>query len=56
MAQFQADVWLGQNSGRQKVYVESNTWQGAREQIIQRYDVDWQDIWNLREVRRGWFW
>jgi hypothetical protein len=57
MAQYQADVWLGQNSGRQRVYVDSNTWQGAREQIVQRYDVNDNDIWNLQEVRkRGWFW
>jgi hypothetical protein len=57
MAQYQADVWLSQNSGRQRVYVDSNTWQGAREQIVQRYDVNDNDIWNLQEVRkRGWFW
>lgn len=48
MATYEADVWLGQSSGRQKVQVESNTLHGAKEQIILRYQSS--DIRNLHEV------
>ncbi len=51
MAQYQADVWLGSASGRQRVYVNSNTWNGAREQIKTIYHVQDGDIWNLCESR-----
>jgi hypothetical protein len=51
MAQYQADVWLGSSSGRQRVYVNSNTWNGAREQIKTIYHVNDGDIWNLCESR-----
>jgi hypothetical protein len=51
MAQYQADVWLGSASGRQRVYVNANTWSGAREQIKIIYDVDDNDIQNLYESR-----
>jgi hypothetical protein len=49
MARYQADVWLGSASGRQRVYVNSNTWNGAREQIKTIYHVNDGDIWNLYE-------
>lgn len=51
MPQFQADVWLGSASGRQRVYVNANTWNGAREQIKTIYDVGDGDIQNLYESR-----
>lgn len=51
MPQYQADVWLGSASGRQRVYVNSNTWLGAREQIKTIYHVQETDIWNLCESR-----
>jgi hypothetical protein len=51
MARYQADVWLGSSSGRQRVYVNSNTWNGAREQIKTIYHVNDNDIWNLNESR-----
>lgn len=51
MARYQADVWLGSASGRQRVYVNSNTWNGAREQIKTIYHVNDGDIWNLNESR-----
>lgn len=51
MARYQADVWLGSSSGRQRVYVNSNTWNGAREQIKTIYHVSDGDIWNLNESR-----
>ena len=51
MARYQADVWLGSSSGRQRVYVNSNTWNGAREQIKTIYHVNDGDIWNLNESR-----
>lgn len=51
MAKYQADVWLGSASGRQRVYVNSNTWNGAREQIKTIYHVQDGDIWNLCESR-----
>jgi hypothetical protein len=53
MAQYQADVWLGSASGRQRVYVNSNTWNGAREQIKTIYHVSDGDIWNLCESRQN---
>lgn len=51
MARYQADVWLGSSSGRQRVYVNSNTWNGAREQIKTIYHVQDNDIWNLQQSR-----
>lgn len=51
MARYQADVWLGSSSGRQRVYVNSNTWNGAREQIKTIYHVEDSDIWNLQQSR-----
>lgn len=51
MARYQADVWLGSSSGRQRVYVNSNTWNGAREQIKTIYHVNDGDIQNLNESR-----
>lgn len=49
MATWQGEAWLGSASGRQKVTVESNTFQGAKEQIERIYGAT--DVWNLREVR-----
>lgn len=49
MSKFEADVWLGSHTGRQKIYVNSNTWYGAREQIKSIYKVDDEDIWDLTE-------
>ncbi|NBP66757.1 MAG: hypothetical protein EBU66_19175 [Bacteroidetes bacterium] len=49
MSKYQADVWLGSSSGRQRVYVNSNTWNGAKEQIKTIYDVDDNDIQDLYE-------
>lgn len=51
MPEYQADVWLGSSSGRQRVYVNSNTWSGAREQIKTIYNVDDNDIQDLYESR-----
>ena len=51
MSQYTADVWLGSASGRQKVTVNSNTWNGAREQICAVYGVDEMDVANLHESR-----
>ena len=53
MARYQADVWLGSASGRQRVYVNSNTWNGAREQIKTIYHVRDTDIWNLTQSRES---
>jgi hypothetical protein len=50
---YQADVWLGSYSGKQKVYVNSNTTQGAREQIKTIYDVSDSDIYNLYPARNN---
>jgi hypothetical protein len=49
MATWEGEAWLGSASGRQKVRVQSNTFQGAKEQIEQIYGST--DVWNLREVR-----
>lgn len=51
MATWKGEAWLGSASGRQTVTVESNTFQGAKEQIEQIYGAT--DVWNLREVRSG---
>lgn len=53
MAKFQADVWLGQASGEQRVTVSSNTWNGARQQIMRIYGVNEGDVHNLRECRES---
>lgn len=50
---YQADVWLGSASGRQKIYVSSNTSQGAREQIKNLYNVSDSDIQNLYPARES---
>ena len=53
MATYEADVWLGSSSGRQKIRVNSNTLNGAKEQLVNLYHLDdpINDIRNLREVR-----
>lgn len=51
MSKYEADVWLGSHSGRQRLYVDSNTWYGAREQIKNIYGVGDNDIWDLAEVK-----
>lgn len=43
-----ADVFLGSDSGRQTITVSSSTPFGAKRQIKQIYDVSDSDIWNLR--------
>lgn len=53
MAQYCADVWLGSSSGRQEIIVSSNTSYGAKEQIMNIYDVRENDIYNLRQVSGG---
>ena len=53
MAQFSADVWLGSNSGYQKITVNSNTVTGAKEQIQAMYGVEDLQIRNLYEDRRS---
>lgn len=50
MAQYRADVWLGSASGRQEITVSSNTSYGAKEQIMNLYDVEENAICNLRQV------
>jgi hypothetical protein len=53
MAQYRADVWLGSASGRQEVTVNANTSYGAKEQIMNIYDVEENQISNLRQVSGG---
>lgn len=48
MATWKGEAWLGSKSGRQIVTVQSNTFQGAKEQIERIYGAT--DVWNLREV------
>jgi len=48
MATWQADCWLGPSSGRQKLQVQSNTSNGAKEQLQRIYGA--QNIANLRKV------
>lgn len=50
MPQYRADVWLGSSSGRQEITVSSNTGYGAKEQIMNIYGVEQNDIYNLRKV------
>jgi hypothetical protein len=50
MSQYRADVWLGSASGRQEITVSANTGYGAKEQIMNIYDVGENDIRNLRQV------
>lgn len=52
MPQYQADVWLGSNSGRQRVTVSASSLNGAVEQICTYYHVNDTAIWNVREVPR----
>ena len=47
MATWTGEAWLGSESGRQKVSVQSNTFHGAKQQIEQIYGAT--DVWNLRE-------
>ena len=51
MANYRADVWMGSSTGRQRVQVQSNTWNGAREMIKRVYGpgIKDTDIWNLEE-------
>jgi hypothetical protein len=53
MAQYRADVWLGSASGRQEVTVNANTSYGAKEQIMNIYDVEENEIRNLHQVSGG---
>ena len=53
MPQYRADVWLGSASGRQEITVSSNTSYGAKEQIMNLYDVEDNDIRNLHKVSGG---
>lgn len=53
MSKYEADVWLGSHSGRQRLYVDSNTWYGAREQLKNIYGVGDNDIWDLTEVKEN---
>jgi len=53
MPQYRADVWLGSASGRQEITVSSNTSYGAKEQIMNLYDVEENDIRNLHQVSGG---
>lgn len=50
MAHYKADVWLGSNSGLQSVDVNSNTFAGAQEIICTIYNVNKNQIRNLRET------
>lgn len=53
MPQYRADVWLGSASGRQEITVSSNTSYGAKEQIMNLYGVEDNDIRNLHKVSGG---
>jgi hypothetical protein len=53
MPQYRADVWLGSSSGRQEITVSSNTSYGAKEQIMNIYGVEDNDIRNLHQVSGG---
>jgi hypothetical protein len=53
MPQYRADVWLGSASGRQEITVNANTGYGAKEQIMNIYDVEENDIRNLHQVSGG---
>jgi hypothetical protein len=49
MATWRAQCWLGSESGYQNLEVESNTFQGAEQQLRRIYGA--KQIINLREVR-----
>jgi hypothetical protein len=49
MATWRAQCWLGSESGYQNLEVESNTFQGAEQQLRRIYGAE--QIINLREVR-----
>jgi len=51
MATYRAKCWLGSSSGYQELEVQSNTFQGAKEQFERIYGAE--QIINLREVRSG---
>jgi len=51
MATWRAQCWLGSESGYQNLEVQSNTFQGAEQQLRRIYGAE--QIINLREVRSG---
>lgn len=51
MATWKAKCWLGSESGYQDLEVQSNTCQGAEQQLRRIYGAE--RIINLREVRSG---
>jgi len=51
MATWRAKCWLGSASGYQDLEVQSNTWNGAKEQFQRIYGAE--QIINLHEVRGG---
>ena len=53
MANYTADVWMGSMTGRQRVQVQANTWNGARDMIKRIYGpgVKDNDILDLEECR-----
>ena len=51
MATWRAQCWLGSESGYQNLEVQSNTYQGAEQQLRRIYGAE--QIINLREVRSG---
>ena len=51
MATYRAKCWLGSSSGYQDLEVQSNTWNGAKEQLERIYGAE--QIVNLHEVRGG---
>lgn len=51
MATWRAKCWLGSESGYQNLEVQSNTFQGAEQQLRRIYGAE--QIINLREVRSG---
>ncbi len=50
MAHYEADVWLGSNSGMQTVEINSSSYSGVIEQICNIYHVSPDKIRNIREV------
>ena len=51
MGLWRAQCWLGSESGYQNLEVQSNTFQGAEQQLRRIYGAE--QIINLREVRSG---
>lgn len=48
MATWKATCWLGSSSGYQELEVHANTYQGAKEQLVNTYGAE--QVINLREV------